>query len=148
RRAVAVGPQRERRAHLRRRGVEGDVELHSLDQPVGRAVILKVDGAGLFSAHIRSAFREPPRNLSRSQPRGDSVGGGQMVTFLLIYPQFASCFNRFPGSRNPLYGCADNCGRNVMTKLRVILLVLAGMVTSILGTSLGASAQTYPNQVV
>ncbi len=35
-----------------------------------------------------------------------------------------------------------------MTKLRVILLVLAGMVTSILGTSLGASAQTYPNQVV
>ena len=35
-----------------------------------------------------------------------------------------------------------------MTKLRVILLVLAGMVASILGTSLGASAQTYPNQVV
>src|SRR5262249_51341624 len=35
-----------------------------------------------------------------------------------------------------------------MTKLRVILLVLAGMVTSSLGTSLGASAQTYPNQVV
>src|SRR5438128_6399957 len=45
-------------------------------------------------------------------------------------------------------GAPTNCGRNEMTKLRVILLVLAGMVTPILGTSLGASAQTYPNQVV
>src|SRR5262249_35880642 len=60
RRAVPVGPQRERGAHLRRRGVEGDVELDSLDQPVGRAVVLKTYGAGLFRAHIRSAFPRTP----------------------------------------------------------------------------------------
>src|SRR6266496_2669217 len=45
-------------------------------------------------------------------------------------------------------GAPTNCGRNEMTKLRVILLVLAGMVPSLLGTSVGASAQNYPNQVV
>src|SRR2546430_2923 len=71
-----------------------------------------------------------------------------MVAFLLIWPHASSCFNRFPGCRNSLYGCADNCGRNVMTSLRAVSLVLAGIVPSLLGTSVGASAQNYPNQVV
>jgi tripartite-type tricarboxylate transporter receptor subunit TctC len=35
-----------------------------------------------------------------------------------------------------------------MTMLRVISLALMGMLASLLGTSVGASAQTYPNQVV
>ena len=35
-----------------------------------------------------------------------------------------------------------------MTSLRAVSLVLAGMVLSLLGTSVGASAQNYPNQVV
>src|SRR4029453_19023604 len=71
-----------------------------------------------------------------------------MVAFLLIWPHANSCFNRFPGSRNSLYGCADNCGRIVMTSLRAVSLVLAGIVPSLLGTSVGASAQNYRNQVV
>src|SRR6266542_3833851 len=71
-----------------------------------------------------------------------------MVAFLLIWPHASSCFNRFPGCRNSLYGCADNCGRSVMTSLRAVSLVLAGIVPSLLGTSVGASAQNYPNQVV
>src|SRR4029450_8202622 len=71
-----------------------------------------------------------------------------MVAFLLIWPHANSCFNRFPGSRNSLYGCAGNCGRNMMTSLGAVSLVLAGIVPSLLGTSVGASAQNYPNQVV
>ena len=35
-----------------------------------------------------------------------------------------------------------------MTSLRAVSLVLAGIVPSLLGTSVGASAQNYPNQVV
>ena len=35
-----------------------------------------------------------------------------------------------------------------MTLLRAVSLVLAGIVPSLLGTSVGASAQNYPNQVV
>src|SRR5262249_12055252 len=80
-----------------RRRVERDIEFHAVDQPVGRAVIFKPDRTRLFGAHVGSV--------------GEEQGG----TFLLIYRQIASCFNRFPGSRNPLYGCADNIGRNVMT---------------------------------
>src|SRR5262249_45257443 len=66
-----------------------------------------------------------------------------------MYPQPASCFNRFPRSRNPLYGCVDNWRRrNMITALRELLVVRAGMVASLLGTSLAASADPYPNQVV
>src|SRR5262249_16638369 len=71
-----------------------------------------------------------------------------MVTFLLIYPQFASCFNRFPESRNPLYGFADNCGRNVMTVFRTIRLGVVALLAATLAAAAPASAQDYPNQRV
>src|SRR6266550_3038670 len=64
-----------------------------------------------------------------------------------MYRRAASCFNRFCESRKALYGCADNCGRNVMT-LRASSLVLAGIVASLVGASAAASEQTYPNQTV
>src|SRR5262245_58319963 len=71
-----------------------------------------------------------------------------MVTFLLIYRQIASCFNRFPGSRNPLYGCADNCGRNVMTVFRMLRLGVVALLAATLGAAAPALAQNYPNQRV
>src|SRR5262249_8211727 len=148
RRAVPVGPQRERRTHASRRGVERDIEFHALDQPVGRTVILKTYGAGLFGAPGRSAFPTAAAEPLTLAPARDSVGGGEMVTFLLIYPQFASCFNRFPGSRNPLYGCADNIGRNVMTVFRTLRLGVVALLAATLGAAAPASAQDYPNQRV
>ena len=45
-------------------GSSEHVEIDGLDQPVGRAVVLKADGAGLFGAHIHSTFREPSTNLA------------------------------------------------------------------------------------
>src|SRR5262249_48849548 len=128
--AVSVGARGGRRAHRRCRGVEGDVKFHSLGQPVGRPVILKMDGAGLFSAHV------------------GSVGEEQAGTFLLIYRQIASCFNRFPGSRNPLYGCADNIGRNVMTVVRMLWVGMAALLAATFGAPAPAVAQDYPNQRV
>ena len=52
RRVIAIGTQRQRGAHARGLRVERNVELHRLDQPVGRAVIFQADWAGLFGAHL------------------------------------------------------------------------------------------------
>src|SRR5262249_51597336 len=77
-----------------------------------------------------------------------SVGEEQAGTFLLIYRQIASCFNRFPGSRNPLYGCADNIGRNVMTVVRMLWVGMAALLAATFGAPAPAVAQDYPNQRV
>src|SRR5262245_65097237 len=69
-----------------------------------------------------------------------------MVTFLLIYVESASCFNRFPGSCNPLYGCAGDFGRKVMKMLRVAWLGLVALIAATFGAP--ALAQDYPNQRV
>src|SRR5262249_58080699 len=89
-----------------------------------------MDGAGFCSAHV------------------GSVGEEQAGTFLLIYRQIASCFNRFPGSRNPLYGCADNIGRNVMTVVRMLWVWMAALLAATFGAPAPAVAQDYPNQRV
>ena len=68
-------------------------------------------------------------------------------TFLLIYPEFASCFNRFPEHRNPMYGCADEfredyddgCFARPCWPCR-------RWRPRPLAPALDASAQTYPNQ--
>src|SRR5262249_7429263 len=69
-----------------------------------------------------------------------------MGTFLLIYVESASCFNRFPGSCNPLYGCAGHLWRKVMTMLRVAWLGLLALFDATFGAP--ALAQDYPNQRV
>src|SRR5215813_1386 len=69
-----------------------------------------------------------------------------MGTFLLIYVESASCFNRFPGSCNPLYGCAGDFGRKVMTMFRVAWFGLVALCAAMFGAL--ALAQDYPNQRV
>ena len=50
--------ERERRPHPRRRGIEPDVEVDRLDQPVGRAIVGKADGTAFLGAHFRSTLWE------------------------------------------------------------------------------------------
>ena len=56
---IRVGLEAQDRANACRRRIERNVELHGLDQPVGWAVILETDGAGLFGAHacVRCGWR-------------------------------------------------------------------------------------------
>ena len=53
RRSLRVRLERELCDDPRRLGVEQNVELDGLDQPVGRAIIFEADGAVLFGAHDR-----------------------------------------------------------------------------------------------
>ena len=46
-----IGLELDRGAHRALRRIELDVEMHGLDQPVGRAIVGKADGAGFFGSH-------------------------------------------------------------------------------------------------
>jgi hypothetical protein len=48
---LRIGLELEPRAHAGGGGIERDVELDHLHQPVGRSIILEADGAGLLGAH-------------------------------------------------------------------------------------------------
>jgi hypothetical protein len=48
---VRVGLELQRRPHSRFGGVERDVELHRIDEPVGRPIVFEANGASLLGAH-------------------------------------------------------------------------------------------------
>ncbi len=60
--ALRIGPQFERRADARRRGVKQDIERDRLDEVIGRAVIGEADRLGLVATHRRHSFSD---HLSR-----------------------------------------------------------------------------------
>ena len=64
---LRIGPQLQRRAHRRLRRMQRDVEIDGLDQPVGRAIILRRTGRA-SSVRIMSlslASREWTRSMTR-----------------------------------------------------------------------------------
>ena len=64
-----IRPQAQGRAHARRGRMERYIEMDAIDQPVGRTIILKADGTGLFGAHGAGEFlRACEKSGDRSQP--------------------------------------------------------------------------------
>ena len=62
-----IGPELERGVHRAARRIEPHVEVNGLDQPVGRTVVGKADGAGFFGAHHVGAWLPIGRG-QRSMP--------------------------------------------------------------------------------
>jgi hypothetical protein len=67
-----IGLELQRRAHRRPRRMQIDVEIDGFDQPIGRPVFGKADGAGFFGAHhvmVNVGCFRPNGSGTRSMPR-------------------------------------------------------------------------------